>query len=276
MSLKGWLGQLADITGLSDCQLNDYNGTGDRKLLFYLAVEDTAVNAALYEPNYQSTYSTASKKRPTINPETLAQVQQNLARNIIQPAIEPDERQTPNRVWQVVPTAKEPQAPAWVVGTLVHEAIALWRFPGAGFEKWVTARAGNYGLTDKVQLQNATDEVGRLLERFMAWELFPEIERDGQRFHELPYSYDLGYKIETGFIDLLFKHNGRWTIVDFKTDKIKHEAEVNQLLKKEKYEAQIRRYGTAIKALTDEQPRLLICLLNGPAGILIKRVPIEP
>jgi ATP-dependent exoDNAse (exonuclease V) beta subunit len=272
MSLKGWLGQLANITGLSNCELDDYNGTGDRRLVYSLAVEDTVVNATLYEPNYQSFFSQPQQKPKVIEAEALARVHQNLNKVIIKPGPEPVERETPERVWQVVPTAVRPQAPAWLIGTLIHEAIALWRFPDPTFDKWVESRAGSRGLIDRIQVDDAIKETKRLLTRFQGWDLFSEIESDKQRFHELPFSYDIGYKIETGFIDLLYRQNGRWTIIDFKTDEIRDEAEVNQLLKKEKYEEQIKRYGQAVSRMTGERPQLLICLLNGPNGIIIKRV----
>ena len=107
-----------------------------------------------------------------INQETLTQVHQYLNTPIIKrlPDLE-EEKATPNRVWQVVPTAKQPQAPAWLIGTLVHEAIALWRFPDKGFDKWVKARAGSLRFNKpSAQLANAVREVGRLLARFKDWD----------------------------------------------------------------------------------------------------------
>ncbi len=264
LSLKGWLGQLGKITGLSDCALTDYNEAGEQAITFNLTVEDTAVNATLYEPNFRANYIKIAGKRKVVNQEILTQAHQYLNTAIIK--LQPDfvgEKDTPNRVWQVVSTAKRPQAPAWLIGTLVHEAIALWRFPGNGFERWVRARSKTYGLTDKLQLADAVSEVGRLLQRFQNWDLFPEIENAKVRFHELPYNYDLGDTVETGYIDLLYQHDGRWTIIDFKTDDIRDESEVKQA-----YTAQVRRYGTAVTKLLGEQPRQLLCYLNGPIQII--------
>jgi ATP-dependent exoDNAse (exonuclease V) beta subunit len=272
ISFSGWLSQLATITGLNNCDLGDYNGLGDRGLVFPLTVEETAVKASIYEPNHQPLFAKTRPKPTKIDQETLARVHQNLNTPIIKQASEVVERETPERVWQVVPTAVKPQAPAWLIGTLVHEAIALWRFPDAGFAKWVESRAASRGLIDRVQVAYAIKESRRLLARFQSWNRFQEIAAGTKRFHELPYSYDLGYKIETGFIDLLYRHNGRWTIIDFKTDEIRNEAEVNPLLKKEKYEEQIRRYGQAVSTMIGERPQLLICLLNGPDGIITRAV----
>jgi hypothetical protein len=42
---------------------------------------------------------------------------------------------------RVVPTVAHPHAPAWLIGSLVHEALAGWLFPGFGFELWAEACA---------------------------------------------------------------------------------------------------------------------------------------
>jgi hypothetical protein len=67
------------------------------------------------------------------------------------------------RVWHVVATMERPRAPAWVIGSLAHEVLAAWRFPGddlaAGvahrFERWAQARARGHGITDPRQLADA-------------------------------------------------------------------------------------------------------------------------
>jgi ATP-dependent exoDNAse (exonuclease V) beta subunit len=192
--------------------------------------------------------------------------------------VQEEKDETPPRVWQVVPTARRPQAPAWIIGTLVHEAIALWRFPNTAFvntalEKWVKARASGKGLTDERQLSHAVDVVGMLLERFQKWERFPEISSAERRFHELPYSREVETGVETGFIDLLYRYDGRWTIIDFKTDEIRDESTINGFLVDKGYVAQIERYGTAVTNLLGERPQLIICLLNGPEGIIL--VPVN-
>lgn len=48
------------------------------------------------------------------------------------------EADPPQRVWRVVPQAKRPAGPAWVVGKLVHEALRHWRFPDDDFEAFIT------------------------------------------------------------------------------------------------------------------------------------------
>jgi ATP-dependent exoDNAse (exonuclease V) beta subunit len=154
------------------------------------------------------------------------------------------------------------------VGTLVHQAIALWRFPGPGFVRWVDARARQHGLADEQQLDHAARETARLLARFQDCSLYQEITAAGRRLHELPYSYVHNGRIESGYLDLLYLHDGHWTLVDFKTDEIRDESAVPQLLVREGYIDQIERYAAAAGQLLGERPRLVICLLNGPGKVI--------
>jgi ATP-dependent exoDNAse (exonuclease V) beta subunit len=275
VSARGWLGQLAEITGLNQFSLETYDSEGEQSVFIGLDVGETAVSANFYEPKFKPIYSIVEEEPTVVQPELLESVHRSLNTPIIQPAVDSPEEETPERVWQVIPTAKRPQAPAWVIGSLVHEAIAIWRFPGPGFDTWVKARAGSFGLTDKEQLNHAVREVEKLLGRFQKWEDYRAIAEAERRFHELPYSYvtEFGNQVETGYIDLLYLQDGQWTIVDFKTDEIRDESVVHDLLVKKKYFYQIRRYGTAVERLVGERPRLLICLLNGKSGIITRIIP---
>ncbi len=153
-SWRGWLKQLAEITGLNDADLSGYDHTGDRQHTFDYVLHETAIQATIYEPQFAATI---------LSPQVT--IEESPAKHATKPALQEPigeetlagraVEETPGRVWQVVPIARRPEAPAWVVGSLVHQALALWRFPGPSFEAWVTARAREYGLTDSGQLQHA-------------------------------------------------------------------------------------------------------------------------
>jgi ATP-dependent helicase/nuclease subunit A len=275
ISWPGWLGQLAAVTGLADCSPDGYDGEGERFVEFDLRGAAAPSRARMYEPKFRPTPSPATVTRPEVQSEQLEKIHHKLEAQFSSRYLVTDDEKRPELVWQVVSSAQRPQAPAWVVGTVVHEAIALGRLPDERFEKWVRARAGSYGLTDERQLADAVRETGRLLKRFQEWELFPEISGAERRFHELPYSLTTDDVIESGFIDLLYRHDGRWTIVDFKTDDIGSGAGVREFLERERYTVQIRRYGRAVIKLLGERPRLLICLLNGRNGVVTESVSLE-
>jgi len=260
-SSKSWLGQLAAVTGLTDVDLSDYNEDGEESHTFALALAETAVRTMVYEPNRAPLLalpeeavpdaSVVEGKRPSLQDSLLTAA-----------SVEATGDDIPNRIWQIVPTAKRPKAPAWVIGSLVHEALALWRFPGSDFDEWITARAREYGLTDISQLEHAQAETMRLLRRFQQHALYREIANAERRLHEVPYSYQQDGITETGYIDLLYQRAGRWSLVDFKTDRVRHEADLDKLLMEKDYEEQVGRYGTAVSQLLGVTPQLRLCFLN--------------
>ena len=119
-----------------------------------------------------------------------------------------------------------------VVGTsvTVHEALAAWRFPGSGFEGWARARALGCGLTDPRQVADAVRQAGRLLHRFRTHQLAREMAGADRCLHEVPYSIEVDGRVESGIIDTLYLREGVWTLVEFKTDRIRDEADLERLL----------------------------------------------
>lgn len=95
-----------------------------------------------YDPDHQSRGIGTAAAVP-LPPPLLAPVPSG--QEIVDQPTAAQERDPPQRVWRVVPPplspGQRPRAPAWVIGSLVHEALAAWRFPDAGFERWARARA---------------------------------------------------------------------------------------------------------------------------------------
>ena len=198
------------------------------------------------------------------------------------------------RVWRVVPAARRPEVPAWVLGSLVHEALAVWRFPAAAdvspgpddeaFARWAEARARSYGLADRDQLTDAVRQSARLLQRFHAHDLFKEMNTADLLLHEVPYHMENEGHIESGIIDALYRRGDQWTLVEFKTDELRKEEELPRLLGTDPaplrfgggqgapdgrpanlardYLAQSRTYVRAIERLLGSSPRAVICFLN--------------
>lgn len=260
--LRGWLKRISEPTGFGNLTFGDYSGTGPEALRFSLKTQETVLAGVLYEPEYKPRDIGLRRERPAepdsapgLPPPLLAPLPVTSRQ---QEAGEDKSR----RVWQVVPDAREPTAPAWVVGLLVHEALAAWRFPEAAFEQWAVARARSYGLTDREQLSDAARRAYILLTRFQKHELFQALEKAERRLHEVPYSLEQNGQVESGSIDILYLQGGRWTVVDFKTDRIQNEGRLPQLLADRGYEDQVRRYITAVRGLVGQTPRGTLCLLD--------------
>jgi len=180
------------------------------------------------------------------------------------------ERDPGQRVWRVVPAAARPRAPAWVVGKLVHAALAAWRFPDgdSAFERWAEGQARSYGLTDADQLADAVCASRKLLLRFKEHPLHAEMAGAGRRVHEVPYSLATSEgRIENGIIDALYLRDSVWTIVEFKTDHVRDAAALDRLLMEADYLAQAERYAAAVERLLGSRPAVSLCLLDYAGGV---------
>jgi ATP-dependent helicase/nuclease subunit A len=192
------------------------------------------------------------------------------------------EREPPPRVWRVVPRAKRPTGPAWVVGQLVHVALRYWRFPDRDdFELFMHPYALEAGLTDPREIANTVSTARRHLARFQTHPLYAEMSA-AERYHEVPFSLpgDDG-RTHNGVIDALYRapSDGAWVVAEFKTDEIKTRAEgptelatvLDEHLRREKYDQQVEVYVKAVTQLLGERPRALIVFLN--AGGEVRVVP---
>ena len=268
-SWKGWLGQLAEISGLSEVDLSGYDETGDRRHTFDLSLPGSRVRAAVYEPGavlavMQETAVSTTAPTPSALPPLQAPLPVT--------ASESTDVETPQHVWQVAPTAQRPDAPAWVIGALVHEALALWRFPDDRFEGWANARAREYGLTDPHQLRHAFTTTVRLLNRFRQHPRYHEIASADRRLHEVPFHLAANGGLKIGYIDLLYQKDGLWKLIDFKTDRIRDEAALQQLLVEQDYRQQVQGYGTAVQQLMGVSAHLELCWLDYPGYVHFTRV----
>jgi len=188
-------------------------------------------------------------------------------------AAEPPAGETPERVWRVVPRRRGQRAPSWLVGKLVHVGLRLWRFPDdAGLGEALEAAARAAGLTDPRQIAGAVDEAQALLRRFRRSRLWSELD-EAPRRHEVPYA--AGAEDPWGRIDILAQGaDGRWWLVDFKTDEIRSEAQYRA--KVAQHMPQLQRYGRAVAGLVRATPRLLLCFLDCQGDVRVHDVPAAP
>ena len=181
------------------------------------------------------------------------------------------EADPPQRVWRVVAETKHPRAPAWVVGRLVHEALRRWRFPNRGsdrlnpmgLEDFLHPFALEAGLTDPAEIHAAVQESYHLLERLVAHPLFVELD-SAERHQEVPYFLPAKYPQgdERGVIDLLYRTDSGWYIIDFKTDEIHSEEQARLTIQREGYDVQVRRYARAVADQLKVQAKTRLVFLN--------------
>ena len=277
----GWLGTLAgeEVLDLEGHPLScDPEGAGAHQI--DLLAGSTPAACTIYEPGY------AWDQRPreeetepeivtTLPPPLLAPVLPET--ELVDELVAGQDRIPVQRVWRVVPAVRRPRAPAWVIGSLVHEALAAWRFPadpGFDFQRWGEARARGYGITDSRQLVDAVRRSRQLLIRFRAHPLYNEMNRADQRLHEVPYSLVVDGQVESGIIDALYQRDGTWTLVEFKTDRVRDRADLERLLADEGYAAQAQRYAAAAERLLGQRPVCIFCMLNVRGAIYLHTLAI--
>ncbi len=267
--LVGWLGRLCGTGGLGlDTKQVALDDDDPHPRSIDLPGGSTPVACVCYGAGWTSPVPPRPSAAPadvdvTLPPPLLAPVAAEPV-TVDEPTRE-QARDPGRRVWRVVPAVARARAPAWVIGKLVHEALAAWRFPTAdgAFDRWADAHARSYGLTDIEQVRDAAAASRRLLQRFHEHPLCTEMATANRRLHEVPYSLltDDG-QLQSGIIDALYQRDGRWTIVEFKTDRLRDAAALDQLLAREDYLAQTARYAAAVEQLLGARPGVVLCFFD--------------
>jgi ATP-dependent helicase/nuclease subunit A len=268
LSLSGWLKRLGSVIGLDEVTLDEEITTP--RALEVRCPDDAGIIACVLHPprpTERSSVREAQMPARAAVPRAVPDLAAPLSIASDEAGYPPSAishvpsaiRHSLTRVWRVVPRAKRPSGPAWVVGTLVHQALRRWRFPDEdNFDVFLWPFALETGLTDTVEIQATIREARRLLSHFQGHPLFAEIAA-AERYHEVPYALPRG---DQGVIDLLYRTDAGWTVVDFKTDELRSEAEMRDVISREGYDVQLRRYADAVIAQLGQRPRALLVFLR--------------
>ncbi|MFN2189459.1 MAG: UvrD-helicase domain-containing protein, partial [Candidatus Promineifilaceae bacterium] len=268
--LGGWFKKLDKPLGISEHEIR-YNEEGSRARRSILKTGQSEVGVVVYEPGISPAWIAPPLKREALSfddwtPKLLV----DCTEHIRIPELPDDE---PAQTWKVLGDEEYPRAPGLVVGTLVHEALALWRFPGNGFRPWIYARARSSNLVGDAQVDDAVSRVEKLLERFREHGLYKDMAAADRRLAEVPFDRptDTGHSVH-GIIDALFYKDGEWTIVEYKTDKLANEAELTRVLYAEEhaYMNQVQGYISAVRQLVGQRPKAVLCFLDYQGGIRLK------
>ncbi len=263
---QGWLEDVLPICGLDQARPScDPEGDAVHDLLY--AVQDTPVRVTLVEPGWTAPERGATTP-PTPRPAAW-QAPSSLVESLLPPSDASAEEPRPaDTSWHVV-ARPGTRAPAWVLGEVVHEALAAWRGDGDDLLPWLEARGRGYGIGEGRQLQQLASDAARLLRRFWASDLFGQMDEAERRLHEVPYQRTVDGSDDWGTIDALYLHGGAWTIVEFKTDYLRDswlrrgaERRDHSVRKLRGYVEQTRRYVATVTDLLGERPGALLCLLN--------------
>ena len=183
---------------------------------------------------------------------------------------DPEMDEKPPHDWRA--TGDRLHAPAVAVGNMVHAAIQAWLFPDdSRLEALLNTAALEEGLVDPGQRKRAITQANKLLRRLLNHPLHSEIETAAQRNHEVPYTLELADgRFGSGIIDLLYHSQDSWKIIDFKTDDLNSQEDIEQ--KVDEYRPQVTRYVEAVNRLLRVQAKASICFLDAMGKVAVKDV----
>lgn len=255
LSLRGWLGKFSFLENL----------TLERSLL------ENGISTSIY-PSSQTDASDAPQ--PASTPQAESPRKSDLLEPIIPNPPPTDDKSRaresdpPQRVWRIVSKTKKPHAPAWLVGRLVHEGIRRWRFDD--LDDFLKPFALEAGLTDEDEIHAAIQESRRLLERLHTQPLFKELD-SADRHHEVPYFSPDG----RGIIDMLYRVNNDWHIIDFKTDEVRSDEDARAIIEQKEYNIQVARYAWAIENKLQVKAKTRLVFLNVKGRVKIYEQEIQ-
>ena len=114
--------------------------------------------------------------------------------------------------------------------------------------EYVKAIGEEYGLSES-SIETAT----RAVEEFLESAIYQEVRLSTSSYTEVPFAVNHGGPDPTtvqGRIDLVYRSEAGWKIVDFKTDSVATDDEVDQLL--DHYRSQIASYAEHWETITGE------------------------
>jgi len=157
---------------------------------------------------------------------------------------------------------------ARVVGSMVHRVIQYWCLDDAERVQGVIVLAAQEeGMLLPKAIRDATERAKLLLGRFRNHLLYEEMAAAAERYHEVPYARMIGERFESGYMDVLLRTLEGWQVVDFKTDAIHSEAELQGLV--EKYRMQALRYASVAVSMLNQPVRARLCFLDAQGAVRV-------
>jgi hypothetical protein len=184
--------------------------------------------------------------------------------------IDPDLDEEPERTWRA--TGGGRRAPAVAIGRIVHAAIQRSAMPGsAGYDRFMEIEAFRAGLVNEQQRRAAVEESTEMLGRLAAHALWEEINAAEGAQREIPFTTsDPAGQVQSGQIDLLWRGEQGWRIVDFKTDALRSEADLAAAI--ERHRKQVERYVRSAASILGETPLGMLCFLDAQGGVKLVEV----
>jgi ATP-dependent helicase/nuclease subunit A len=144
--------------------------------------------------------------------------------------------------------------------------------PGSAVhERFLENEAFRSGLVDPNQRKAAVLESSELLGRLEVHKLWTEITAAEEIEHEIPFTTsDTEGMVQSGQIDLLWRDAGGWRIVDFKTDTLRSNEDLEAAIARHK--GQVERYVRSAVNILGEKPTGMLCFLDSSERVELVEV----
>ena len=260
--LGGWLEKTALILGFRDLPLKfRVNGNSIYKyevnqngIEAKITVYENLVDFGLLKKSKELIFDPVPEagKIPDLTPELCLP---SLAKEKVSPGL-----------FRATSGGEKSAAPARIVGEIVHRALQLWKFPDQGeneFIDWAAVELKSRGVLRESEIKNGYRRIKNILERFQDHELFNRMATAEKLLHEIPYSVgDKNKPYQSGVIDAMFREDGRWFIIEFKSDEIRDKRRFDWVWQNEDYQQQVKKYIRAAELVLGEKPEAILCFLN--------------
>jgi len=176
-------------------------------------------------------------------------------------------------IWSHQRTTTKKQAPGYLIGNIVHKALAHWNcreYP----EGELIRLLENYALREGVfsdALVNAVQQSHKMLMNLKNHALYQNIRQAQRRLHEIPFTHNTLAGTLHGVIDMLYQdQDGVWHLLDWKTEwspRVKIEENAQEHL------MQMATYTNAIYKSMNIRPEVSLCFMF--PNIAIHKFPTE-
>ncbi|MCD6519675.1 MAG: hypothetical protein J7M05_07105, partial [Anaerolineae bacterium] len=176
------------------------------------------------------------------------------------------EKQSQRQVFRIV--GKRGYYPAWLLGQLVHEALASGILPGEGFARWAREMVQGYGLFEERGIERLVQKAEQLLRRFQRHPLYREMLQSQHLLWEVPFALQIEKRPSYGRIDALYRDSkGKWQVIEFKTDSIRRSTSLEEYLQLSAlrgldYKKQLQLYQRAVARWLGERPQAKLVFLD--------------
>lgn len=170
---------------------------------------------------------------------------------------------TPAPIRPLVHGVNEKPAMAYVIGNVVHRALKVGLLPSQTtrdqFDYGLKTYAWEHGVIEPYQHEYAVAEARRLLQQYEKSKLGQILHHADPIFREYEFTYQHGSYIIHGIIDLLFYHEDRWHVLDFKTNRIITQ---NAPTFSQRFRYQMGAYAQAVEAYIGAVPQVWLYYLH--------------